>query len=245
MNGFYVNKLVTTSISIINRSPPAVAGWPHIPTEVALTCISFWRRRDINSANLQTLIRPPKVYSRRDVLEKDSPVPRKPGLYAWFFKEIPPRVILENCVTLDELTLLYVGISPKAPPRGGGRPSRQTLWHRVRYHYRGNAEGSTLRLTLGCLLSKRLGIKLRRVGSGKRMTFTHQGEEKLSQWMDQHALVSWLENPAPWVVEEQLIRSLSLPLNLQGNEHHSFHPVLSAIRAQAKASARELPVVPG
>ena len=40
--------------------------------------------------------------------------------------------------------------------------------NRIRYHFRGNAEGSTLRLTLGCLLIKPLGIELRRVGSGKR-----------------------------------------------------------------------------
>lgn len=172
-------------------------------------------------------------------------MPRKPGTYAWFFKEIPPSVIVNGCVSLNELMLLYVGISPKAPPKAGGRPSRQTLWHRVRYHYRGNAEGSTLRLTLGCLLSERLGIRLRRVGSGKRMTFTHQGEEKLSQWMEHHAFVAWLEGSAPWKFEEQVIRSLTLPLNLQGNEQHPFHPILSSIRAQARARARELPVVPG
>ncbi|WP_386143941.1 GIY-YIG nuclease family protein [Streptomyces yanii] len=44
------------------------------------------------------------------------------------------------------------------------RTSTQNLRTRVRYHYRGNAAGSTLRLTLGCLL----GLELRRVGSGKR-----------------------------------------------------------------------------
>ena len=46
---------------------------------------------------------------------------------------------------------------------------------RIRYHYQGNAEGSTLRLTLGCLLSEELDIELRRVGSGKRMTFAEGG----------------------------------------------------------------------
>ncbi|MFF8174696.1 GIY-YIG nuclease family protein [Streptomyces chartreusis] len=47
------------------------------------------------------------------------------------------------------------------------RTSTQNLRKRVRHHYRGNAAGSTLRLTLGCLL----GLELRRVGGGKRMTF--------------------------------------------------------------------------
>jgi hypothetical protein len=50
------------------------------------------------------------------------------------------------------LALLYVGISPK-PPSAVGTPSRQTLRSRLRYHFRGNAEGSTLRLSLGCLFS--------------------------------------------------------------------------------------------
>ncbi|WP_420481527.1 GIY-YIG nuclease family protein [Actinopolymorpha pittospori] len=38
------------------------------------------------------------------------------------------------------------------------RTSSQNLRTRVCYHFRGNAEGSTLRLTLGCLL----GLELRR-----------------------------------------------------------------------------------
>ena len=48
--------------------------------------------------------------------------------------------------------------------------------------YRGNAYGSTLRLTLGCLLADQLGIELRRVGSGTRLTFG-DGEQALSEWM--------------------------------------------------------------
>jgi hypothetical protein len=60
-----------------------------------------------------------------------------------------------------------------------GKPSKQNLRSRIKNHYRGNAESSTLRLTLGFLLSEKLGIELRRVGSGKRMTFS-QGEKVLS-----------------------------------------------------------------
>jgi hypothetical protein len=43
----------------------------------------------------------------------------------------------------------------------------------------GNAEGSTLRLSSGCILAEQLGIQLRRVGSGKRLTFG-TGEQRLS-----------------------------------------------------------------
>jgi hypothetical protein len=135
-----------------------------------------------------------------------------------------------------ETTLLYVGISPKPPPSIGS-PSRQTLRTRIRYHFSGNAEGSTLRLTLGCLL----GIELRRVGSGRRRTFA-AGEKTLNDWLEQNARVAWLTCDDPWQVEEELIRSISLPLNLDQNRHHSFHAQLTAMRRAAKARAQELPV---
>lgn len=81
-------------------------------------------------------------------------------------------------------------------------------------HYGGNGEGSTLRLTLGCLLSDSLNIKLRRVGSGKRRTFTNPGEIILDKWMAMHARVAWAAVEEPWLVEKRLLATTSLPLNL-------------------------------
>lgn len=108
--------------------------------------------------------------------------PRSPGVYSWFFRRLPAPVPTTGCVMRDGAVLLYVGISPKNPK------SRQTLRSRIRYHFRGNAEGSTLRLTLGCLLEAKLGTVLRRVGSGKRKTFG-EAERKLTAWMAENA---WL-----------------------------------------------------
>ncbi|MEV5744673.1 GIY-YIG nuclease family protein [Microbispora rosea] len=116
------------------------------------------------------------------------------------------------------------------------RASKQNLRTRVRYHYRGNAEGSTLRLTLGCLL----GLGLRRVGSGKRLTF---GERELTAWMAEHAYVCWFEHPEPWIAEIALIAQLDLPLNLDQNRHHHFHEYLSDLRASARSRARGLPIL--
>jgi hypothetical protein len=141
------------------------------------------------------------------------------------------------------MPLLYTGISPKRPPANGKPPSGQTLYDRIRYHYTGNAEGSTLRKTLGSLLAQELRVELRRVGSGKRMTFV-DGEQVLSNWMAANALVSWIVHPQPWVVEHHLISHLDVPLNLDGNAHNAFHPALKAARARAVAQARELPVIP-
>ena len=191
----------------------------------------------------KTLLSPPRLWSHYELLSANYPIPRQPGVYAWFFKAIPTGVPIEGCCTHNSFKLLYIGISPTAPPTNGRPPSNETLRSRLRYHFRGNAKGSTLRLTLGCLMSKKLDIQLRRIGSGKRMTFTALGEEKLSVWMAANAYVCWVEVDKPWKLEDQLIGTLSLPLNLRGNQNHAFHPTLSEIRRDAKEVAKRLPVV--
>lgn len=196
-----------------------------------------------DEAKASQLLTPQKLHSRAEVLSSPSPVPAEPGVYAWYFDEIPPCVPTTNCIEGPEATrLLYVGISPKAPPKDGSPPSEQNLRKRITYHYRGNAEGSTLRLTLGCLLQDILGIQLRRVGSGNRRTFA-EGEDILSEWMSRHAFVVWVTHQRPWQLEERLIERVDLPLNLAGNKRHPFQPKLSAIRSTAKRQADSLPVL--
>jgi len=158
------------------------------------------------------------------------------GVYAWYFRKLPPPVPSNGCVVHDRLTLLYIGISP-TKRRLEFPSSRQTLWHRIRYHYRGNAEGSTLRLTLGCIFADQLGVELRQVGSGKRMTFG-QGEALLSDWMAENAFVTWHCCEQPWLIEEQLISEICLPLNLDQNGRNAFHPVLT----HARSTARQLEI---
>ena len=184
-----------------------------------------------------------QLLSRVEVLAKPCPIPAAAGVYGWWFDCIPAGIPTQNCAARDGSTLLYVGISPKAPPMNGKPPSKATLRSRVRYHYSGNAEGSTLRLTLGVLLAQELGIELRRVGSGTRRTFS-AGEQALSVWMADHARVSFVEHPTPWTLEEQLISTLDLPLNLDQNRHHSFHAELGALRRAAKTRAAALAILP-
>ena len=188
------------------------------------------------------LTHPTRLWSRPNILARPCPVPAEPGVYAWYFAEVPPGVPTQGCAVRDGCTLLYVGISPSAPPANGKPPSRQNLRTRVRYHMRGNAEGSTLRLSLGCLLSARLGIELRRVGSGGRRTFA-RGEARLSAWLERSARVTWVVHPQPWAVEPALIATLVLALNLDQNGHSPFHATLSRLRAEAKQRARMLPIV--
>jgi hypothetical protein len=192
---------------------------------------------------LSSLLEPPRFFTRTDVLGRPSAVPASPGVYAWYFDQPPPGVPLTGCHFTNDQVLLYVGISPKAPSLIGGPPSRQTLRSRLRYHYKGNAAGSTLRLTLGCLLTEALGIQLRRVGSGERLTFG-PGEAAISAWMEQHARVCWTTTNKPWLLETQLIRQISLPLNLDQNTNSQFRADLSAIRAARRSVARKLPILP-
>jgi protein-tyrosine phosphatase len=179
------------------------------------------------------LASPRKVWTREEVLQRPCPVPVVAGVYAWWFREIPPTVPSEGCITTNGLTLLYIGI---APSRDG---SSATLRSRIRQHYRSNASGSTLRLTLGCLLAKQLGIALCPVGTKRRLTFG-EGERKLSEWIAANAFVCWVEHQAPWEVEAGIIGQLRPPLNLADSSHH-FRATLREMRQEAKRNARIAP----
>jgi hypothetical protein len=190
------------------------------------------------------LLAPKVLYSRSEVLARPAPTPKTPGVYAWYFDQIPNGIDTMGCHQLGGRALLYVGISPKEPPMNGTLPSRQSLRTRIRTHYSGNAAGSTLRLTLGCLLADQLGIALRRVGSGGRYTFTNPGERVLDNWIAQHAHVTWVATERPWEVERLFLESgIVLPLNIRGNPRQDLAKPLSAIRSAARRRADELPVV--
>lgn len=187
------------------------------------------------------LLKPSRLWTRTEILSRPCPVPKAPGVYAWYFRSLY-GVPTTGCFNCGEYKLLYVGIAPTKTPTNGKLPSRHTLYHRLRDHMQGNAEGSTLRLSLGSILADELGIELRRVGSGKRLTFS-TGEAVLSKWLEVNARVVWHACESPWKLEEELIRRLNLPLNLEMNDANPFYPALKELRRAAKAKARTLPVL--
>jgi hypothetical protein len=192
----------------------------------------------------ESLLHPARLYSATNIASRPCPVPASAGVYAFYFNESPPGIDTSGSHRLDHHSLLYVGIAPKPPPKNGRAPSRATLRQRLRTHYYGNAEGSTLRRTLGCLLSEQLGIKLRCVGSGGRYTFSNPGEQRLDDWMRQHAFVTWVETSAPWELELQLLSSgLRLPLNVDSNPWLEAVAVVRAVRLKARQLADELEIV--
>lgn len=190
------------------------------------------------------LLAPQRLYSAAEAIARFGGAPRSAGIYAWYFDEIPYGIDAAGCHRQGDWTLLYMGISPKKPPTNGRPPSRSHIHQRLRTHFGGNAAGSTLRLTLGCLLEQEIGTVLRRVGTRGRLTFTNPGEQLLDCWMQAHARVVWAEHSAPWELEDLLLASgLALPLNINGNPSLQFTSSLSAIRSAARRRAEGLELI--
>ena len=194
---------------------------------------------------VEELKNPKRLISRAQLIKNSNTIQSTSGVYGWYFKEFPSIIPTENCIKFENYFLLYLGISPDKK----GKPnSKENLNSRITYHYTGNAEGSTLRLSLGVLLSQESNFPLRRVGKPKpkgkkeRFTFTHVGEQWLDKWMEKNAFVYFIENMEPWDLEKILINEISLPLNIQGNKHHPFAKLLSNMRSDAKALARNEPI---
>lgn len=192
-------------------------------------------RSEIDAAT-EVLLHPAKLSSRDEALDRTSELPKSPGIYAWYFDELPPGVPTAGVHHVDGRFLQYAGISPKEPRRADGKPSSGTLRSRIRSHYRGNASQSTLRLTLGSLLHEALDIELQQTSSG-RLTFG-AGEAALSEWMSEHAEVCWAVHAEPWLVERAFIASVPLRLNLDQNQRTEFHAQLTKARAEQRAHAR-------
>jgi len=89
-------------------------------------------RLELRVAPFFTVVPPARLYSRAEVLSRPSPVPAASGLYAWYFREIPPHVPTDGCLTFNGATLLYLGI---APDKANKPNSRSTLRKRICQHY--------------------------------------------------------------------------------------------------------------
>jgi hypothetical protein len=47
---------------------------------------------------LDGLVRPAHLWSRAEVLARPSPVPSRPGVYGWYFRELPWWIDTSHCV---------------------------------------------------------------------------------------------------------------------------------------------------
>ncbi len=75
------------------------------------------------------------------------------------------------------------------------------------------------------------------------MTFGHAAEARLTEWMAKNAGVGWIEIAKPWLLEDHILATTPLPLNIEKNSQHPFCTELRALRAEARRHARTLPVL--
>jgi hypothetical protein len=71
----------------------------------------------------ERLLSPDHLYSGPEVLARPEVVPASVGVYAWYFSQVPGFVDTAVCYRYGDHILLYLGISPKAPPINGRPPS--------------------------------------------------------------------------------------------------------------------------
>ncbi len=163
--------------------------------------------------------------------------PSQFGVYGWYFDEPPPYVPTNGCTSVKtgswpfrtKWWLLYVGKAKSLSERivtyhiGGGHYAKRTM--------------SSLRLSLGCLLSKKLGILLYYPPEsfGKK-------EKKLNNWLEKHALITWVRTAYIDEVETCAIQEYYLPLNYEHNNHPLVQPLSNlrkAFRKIVKSSDRK------
>ena len=186
--------------------------------------------------DLTPLLAPETLHAWADLERDRIRPPARPGTYAWYFEAaaVPRSVPIAHAHRFrDDWVLLYVGIAPQRPA-AGKPPSRKTLRSRLRYHFRGNARGSTLRLSLGSLLAEVLGLQAVRADKGLTFGAT---EQTLSGWLAAHGRVCWLEHPQPWDLEHHALATLDLPLNIRDNPRNPFRAELSAVRRDTRRRA--------
>lgn len=161
-------------------------------------------------------------------------VPRKKGVYGWWFTpgvlEVPPI----GYTVAEGRQLLYVGIAPRKPS-ATGRESASHLRARLTTHATNDASRSTLRLSLGVLLADELKLIL---GMHRgRANWGPEGELELTRWMNEHARISWVVNEAPWVIEDELLARAPLALNVDGRTD-AFATSLTQRRRHVRRAAR-------
>jgi hypothetical protein len=176
------------------------------------------------------VVRPVDV---RLVLQRPELVPAEPGFYGWWSRrgaiEGVPHV--SNPVD-DDLSLLYIGISPARATSG------QTVRSRViGNHLTGNVGSSTFRFVLAALLIQTLGLHpfLR----GKHVALDTAENDRLSTWQRERLLLTWHARERPWEIENDVITELGPPLNSAGNAEHAFYPHVRAARAEFRRRAAQ------
>ena len=184
--------------------------------------------RSVNT-DIEFFAKPPWTKTFRDLQTKAPP--DESGIYGWYFNEIPPYVPYKKCAhtrpRLKKWRLLYIGKGKSLKKRILG------------FHFNGDADVSTLRLSLGCLLIKHhklcLYKRLSKTEGKYDYTFGDKGEKEISNWMKKNTRVAWVASPNYETLEKNAIHTYTLPLNIKENPN-LFVP-LKTLRSRLKGCA--------
>jgi hypothetical protein len=109
-------------------------------------------------------------------------------------------------------------------------------WHNTTSRFPPNSPYTLISQTTGTLPG---------VQAAQRQVARHIAREKAQDpiqiskaWLEQNALVCWVEDVRPWELEEQLLKRMSLPLNIDGNDHHPYNAKLRSCRTTARVAAK-------
>lgn len=180
-------------------------------------------------APAQPLLYPDRLVSAHDVLADGKLIPDAGGVYGWWFNVALPGVPLDGTLAKDDYRLLYVGIAPQKPS-ATAPASKSTLRKRiVGNHLGAHIASSTLRRSLAWLLKPDMDFAIARNAAGKQV-MPATDEATLTAWMRDHAALSFVVDPEPWLLEEELIaHGPNLPINIRGSTH-PFSIELSKMR---------------
>ncbi len=175
---------------------------------------------------IDLLIKTSNLHSREEIINNPSTIPADSGICAWFFKDIPNNIPLENSFKRDGFSLLFLGSAPNK--KGINSNLRKGI---VNQHLKGNVHDSTLRFSLACLLQKQLNITFSQHSS--RISLGDD-EERLDEWLNKNARVAYLTDAEAGTDKVEMIKKLDLPLNIEHNKEHPFYVTLKKLRADAK-----------
>jgi hypothetical protein len=150
------------------------------------------------------------------LFDSDEGVLEKSG-YLEFDKSPPIRV--------HGYDLMYIGAS------------LDPLRRRVLAHLTGNTKGSTLRMTVGMILSTDLNLEP--IGNRRHAYYDFgEGEYRLTEWLLTHTRVAFIESDDPFGLEWSILQQVPLPLNISHRKRHGFSKYLLAMRAYYAARPR-------
>jgi hypothetical protein len=177
------------------------------------------------------------IHSIPSLLRHPDRIPDVPGVYAALFPQGIELLARWGYFSLDSRPPSTIDDHPGLDV---GMTAKLGIAQRIDNHIRGDARVSSLRMSLGALLRKRLRLS---AVTAPRKTYFHfgDGEARLSSWMADNVLIGIHACDDPATLERSLIHDGVFPLNITDRRAHPFSRQLVAKRRDVVAGALCVP----